>query len=186
MIQSWLYYLTNCILTNFTLVKHNFLLMGLIDKPLWIHNWAWSVLWWLLKKSSIVFIYQTSFPQVGCNTRSIFKQNTASLKLKFFFSETGCCMKVIKSPVFPTVYAYLERENKDSFFSQGHQHKLKCKQPHLGFQLCALRSFLTMVTIMPLVLKYFNQLMALCQIRENFVNKLSFVHDKTCYDTSNA
>ena len=50
-----------------------------------------------------VYIYSIPPPQVGCDTRSIFKWRSADLNTEFSFSLTGCLIKAKE----PSLYYYL-------------------------------------------------------------------------------
>ena len=62
-----------------------------------------------------------------------------------FFSHRLVAIPGLKNPVCYTIYSLLKRD----IFPKGHQHYVKCKQPHAGFELGSPYLFSMVITITP-------------------------------------
>ena len=73
--------------------------------------------------------------------------------------------------ICPTIYSWPEREQWDSYFSQGY-YCVKCKQACPGFELWLPCPFLMIVTIIPQMLSFFLSLLYMNVIPTNFIYHL--------------
>ena len=127
--------------TNYCLTRFTCILFLLLEYICFSIN-LFCVLHVFLLSASQQCINPTLLPWAGCDTRSIFNWSLAGLNSEFSFLKTDYQTK-------PDILFTHSWEKK-----RWHGHKMKCKQPHPGFELRSSIPFLTMITV-KLSLPYF-------------------------------